>query len=469
MSELAKHGLRLKKNSSGEPILEDIIPFNPGAALHQASTLCLQGNPLQAIPIFERVMEYPQCRKVAIINLANAYMELMQLDKAVELAHEFLEYEKHDIFAYHTLVKIYIRMGEIQAAERCLIIAQALESNHNMNAILQAELYAYKNKFQEYHSAFAKSRTTSRLYIGNQPFSFECVHLFDNQKIPPEDHADIFGNHTHYVENPVFIKPYDQFKQIGYDYLEYREKAWEGEDLNGKTILVYSEQGLGDNIWLFGFIKKLKAKYNCKIHLSTYDQIHCIAKKCEYIDKVLLTVFELDDLAEADYVCNIFKLPQFLPVEYDGPYLPQFTHKKLPEGKKKVLVNWVSKPNLATVKPFSLELFSEILNRYKETHSFYICQRNLEEDRIKAEIIKYSLPVDVVSSATIDDLFSYIWDADLVLTTDTLHVHAAGGMGKETILMLSYNVTLPAWGKDIERVPAYPTVKLIRDLKNVHI
>ena len=62
-----------------------------------------------------------------------------------------------------------------------------------------------------------------------------------------------------------------------------------------------------------------------------------------------------------------------------------------------------------------------------------------------------------------------IWDADLVLTTDTLHVHAAGGLGKETVLMLSYNITLPAWGKDVERVPSYPTVKLIRDLKNVHI
>ena len=67
MSELAKHGLKFRMNN-GEPVLEDIIPFNPGAAIQQASKMCLEGRTQDAVPIFQLAMEYPEARNVASIH-----------------------------------------------------------------------------------------------------------------------------------------------------------------------------------------------------------------------------------------------------------------------------------------------------------------------------------------------------------------------------------------------------------------
>ena len=465
MNELTKRGLKFTVKD-GQPTLKDIIPFNPRAALHKATEMCMQGNAEQSIPIFKEVMEYPECRALAGINLANAYLDTMNLEEALQLALEHVKLDRESSFGYQTLAKIYMGMEDIKSAEKCLIFADALKKSEATDR-LWAELFAYKNKFQEYYNAIAKLHMP-RLYLGNQSFCFECMRLFDKQK--PENHTDIFGHHNHTIETPVFIQQYEVLKQIGYEFLEYRGKNWSGENLDDKTLLIYSEQGLGDNVCFFSLIKKLKAKYRCKIMLATYDQLHCIANQCEYIDEVLLTIFDMNKLIEADYVCNIYQLPQFISIDDEGPYLPIFTHKKLLNtGKKKVLVNWVSKPNLARVKRFDLQLFSDILNKHTDSMSFYICQRSVEEDRIKSDIIRFSLPVEIVPSITLEDLFSYIYDADLIVTTDTLHVHAAGGLGKDTVLLLSRNITMPAWGKDVEKVPNYRTVKLIRDLKKLTI
>ena len=48
---------------------------------------------------------------------------------------------------------------------------------------------------------------------------------------------------------------------------KYNRPLWEGEDLTGKTLVVYAEQGLGDTLQFVRYVKFIKERFNKHITL----------------------------------------------------------------------------------------------------------------------------------------------------------------------------------------------------------
>jgi hypothetical protein len=80
-----------------------------------------------------------------------------------------------------------------------------------------------------------------------------------------------------------------------YPELPYRE--WKGEDLNGKTLHVQGEQGIGDRILFSRYLTWVKDLYpDCKIHFQ----------------------LNADDLANVSISFGLSSIVEFIPTEFRG-------------------------------------------------------------------------------------------------------------------------------------------------------
>lgn len=55
-------------------------------------------------------------------------------------------------------------------------------------------------------------------------------------------------------------------------------RPYQGQDLNGKTLLIWRSGGIGDILWIRPIMRHLKQKYNCKIMFATRSMFHDFVK-----------------------------------------------------------------------------------------------------------------------------------------------------------------------------------------------
>jgi hypothetical protein len=79
-------------------------------------------------------------------------------------------------------------------------------------------------------------------------------------------------------------------------------EQWLGQDINGKHLLYYHEQGYGDNIMMARYLPMMRAK-GCKITLLTVPPLIRLLSRFKP-DNVITAL--PDDLSEFDYRCSAF-------------------------------------------------------------------------------------------------------------------------------------------------------------------
>jgi len=78
-------------------------------------------------------------------------------------------------------------------------------------------------------------------------------------------------------------------------------KPYRGEELNGKTILVFRTGGIGDLLFIKPNLNYLKNKYDCYIKFACGPQYQAMAETWDCIDELLDLPFEAKHLYQSDY------------------------------------------------------------------------------------------------------------------------------------------------------------------------
>jgi len=78
-------------------------------------------------------------------------------------------------------------------------------------------------------------------------------------------------------------------------------RRYSGEDLTGKTLLVWREGGIGDLLFIRPILAHLKSLYDCKIVFATRKQYWEMLKLWDCIDKLVQVPFPATEMYEADY------------------------------------------------------------------------------------------------------------------------------------------------------------------------
>lgn len=270
------------------------------------------------------------------------------------------------------------------------------------------------------------------------------------------------------------------FSQLEYYWNSFDQtKRWTGqEDLNGKRILIYGEQGLGDMIQFLRFVKELK-KLGAHVTVHCPESVDALVKRLDGVDAtnnrdIVNNLGE--EFAPYDYQISSMSLPYALGIEkIDGaPYLKPATTsfrdhmKEEYPGTFNVGIVWAGSaahPNDRTrsiplryfkplydtpgVKLFSLQMDVR-RRRYGVTYRTKNTEKAVNEKfQPGNDIVDYSEGcedmklVDLTKMIqSFDDTATILAGLDLLICCDTATAHVAGAMGVPVWVAIAYN---PDW------------------------
>lgn len=269
---------------------------------------------------------------------------------------------------------------------------------------------------------------------------------------------------------------HDVFEQLKIWKIIYSpEKQWKGESLEGKTIIVHGEQGHGDCIHFFRYIKFLKGKVilHCSEILKTLFE--------PYVHEIFTTdpvaIKNTHEIPEHDYHCSIMSLPFILK----NPFIPTVPYLEVHESLDiseyanylKIGIVWTGNPQHPNDR-----FRSCYLNQFKEIHDLpNVKLFSLVKDtrariyRFSKEPIDYTVKSENMKIIDMSEMIHCFKDTarimnslDLIISVDTSCLHLAGALNIPTFGLLPWNNDW-RWGLTDEFSVWYPTIKLFRQDK----
>ena len=218
-----------------------------------------------------------------------------------------------------------------------------------------------------------------------------------------------------------------------------KSQLWEGTPQPGKTIVLCAEGGIGDEIISVRFMKHFKDVGMDPIWYTDRKDIVDIFERNGF-----KTVSNINTIPHDWLWAYSMPSPTYLDLEEDdlwyGPYLTPLNGAPLlpNNGKKRIGIKCMGNPkydqDLHRTIPFE-QLIDSIPEDY-EIYSFHI-----DEEFAHPRVIQLKDKIK-----TWDDTIDYINQMDIIVSSCTSLIHAAGAIGKESIVIIPI-LTYYTWAK----------------------
>jgi hypothetical protein len=247
---------------------------------------------------------------------------------------------------------------------------------------------------------------------------------------------------------------------------------WNGELLDGKTLIVTQEQGWGDSIQFIRYASEIKACWpSCRIFFSVGDSMHRLLRGVIGLDGCLpdhLTPEFAAACPEFDFHAPLLHLPDILGTTLEtipashSYILPQADWIDLPlesTSKPRVGLVWAGSPIHGKDKWRSMQpgQFQRFIDAAPDTQ-FYSLQCGPRAHETEQLTNCINLPQHIRDWT---QTASAILQMDLVISVDTAVAHLAGALGVPCWILLPSS---PDWrwmlGRDDS--PWYPQARLFR-------
>src|SRR2546427_9684856 len=243
---------------------------------------------------------------------------------------------------------------------------------------------------------------------------------------------------------------------------------WDGSELNGRTILLYAEQGFGTTIQFIRYAP-LVARRGGRVIVACQPELVRLLASVAGIARV---VSEREPLPDFDLHAPLLSLPRIIGTTLETIpaqclYLipPESSSVKVevtPDVKLKVGIVWAGLPihrndrNRSCPLSYFLEL-AELPG---------VAVYSLQKQPMAAGLgeVTPGMPVRDLSDQIGDwaDTAAAICQLDLVLTVDTGVAHLAGALGRPVWVLLPHVGVDWRWMTGREDSPWYPSMRLFR-------
>jgi tetratricopeptide (TPR) repeat protein len=269
-------------------------------------------------------------------------------------------------------------------------------------------------------------------------------------------------------------------REVRYDHPEivkfaFDQPIWLGkEQINGKTILIHTDEGLGDTIQFARYVPMVAAK-GARVVLLVPDALCPLLSELDGVSQCL--PLRSASPPAFDMYCPISSLPLAFGTSLETipsatPYLPAPAESRVaawearlgPHDRLRVGLVWSGNPKHKNDHNRSvlLRAFSSILDL---DATFVSLQKDARPDD-KATLREHDTIVDPSDHLTdFVETSALISCLDLVITVDTSVAHLAGALGRPTWILLPYMPDY-RWLLDREDSPWYPTVRLFRQTES---
>ncbi|MDV7339039.1 tetratricopeptide repeat protein [Terasakiella sp. A23] len=464
-----------------------------------------------------------------IEDLYNQAIELEQAgenEKAIALFTQLAELSPKDVMSRHRLAILHFNQSDFKTAQKIAQNALKLAPKHvELNFLISEAMWRSNQKklsirhlnytlqllpdSTRIHSSLAqKYYETAQLELALKHFSIirelepkNCVNLKDLARtlfymqklekaaeaykellaLTPDDAENHFlfgtlllslGETTEAWEHYSWRHRYQapQFTSFKDNYTQ-----WVGQPLQGKSILVTWEQGLGDTVHFVRYVFHLCAM-GAHVILDTRPILIELFERLIPENKSI-TIHNADqEKPDADFLISIMDIPYVLrslnlpDLDYEFPYLKapddlvlKFQERLSSHNGFKIGISWQGNPDYPrdATRSIPLSAFEPIAKL--EGIDLISVQAIFGTDQIK----NVPFPIEDLETDLLGEdrglapLAAAISQMDLMITCDSATAHIAGAMNVPTWLMLP---TIPdwRWGWGKTTTVLYPSLTLIR-------
>ncbi|WP_322046367.1 tetratricopeptide repeat protein [Paraburkholderia sp. J67] len=246
---------------------------------------------------------------------------------------------------------------------------------------------------------------------------------------------------------------------------------WRGESIEGASLLVWPEQGLGDEIQLSRYIRRIKERGATRVTLVCSAAALRLFSALTEVDAIVAReAFDPSICAVHDFWTYIWSIPLNLRERpWSGssglPYLNvsagaglKWEHR-IPKGRLRVGVVWRGNPANPNDYFRSLPALNVLERLWEIPGVVFVClQKGVSETALRSEIGDRFI-LNLGNRVTdLADVAAIISRLDLVIGVDTAVVHLAAALGKPTWILLANVATDWRWGSDGVTSELYPGV-----------
>ncbi|NTV46949.1 MAG: tetratricopeptide repeat protein [Chlorobiales bacterium] len=427
----------------------------------------------------------------AYYNLGNALQVQGKLDEAFENYQQALSLNPDFAIAHNNLGNVFKQQNNLDAAitsYRAALAAKPdyVEAHNNLGIALQAQ-----GKFElaiiSYRAALAFNPENAEVYT-NMGSAFEIQGQYDAAL---ESYQKALALKQDYSEARYTVRllmlSLGQFKD-GWKYCEARYHMgiknrntfapnfnfpqWQGESIVGKSLVIYCEQGLGDEIQFCRYVSVLKSQGDGYITWICRKSLKALIKTLKAVDSVV-TQEELTLIAPHDYWTFALSTPLHCRTTLDSipatvPYLcanPEqvkiIAASLTPITEFKVGICWQGNPahkNDVNRSP-GIAAFKSLFKI--PGVKFFTLQPGTREEFIDAAGQSAVDRGHEIDQSSFEEAAALIMNLDLVISCDTSICHLAGALGKPVWIVLPFRADW-RWLIDRDDSPWYPNMRLFR-------
>ncbi len=391
-------------------------------------------------------------RSAALCKVNRFDEALAEADEAIRLAPEEPEGYVVRALALSELARVEEQWEMLQVAER---LGASGHDFHEVRAIALAELGDLSEAAASFEQAIELEPDLARSHYY---YSMLLLYLGRFER--------------GWAEHEWRIKD-ASFKQLA---LTKVAPPWQGESLDGKKILVFSEQGLGDAIQFARFVPDVVARGG-RVTFSVMRVLAgIVARSFPAID----VTANLGLRRDFDYQVSVMSLPYVLgrgadtrteSVPYlvaDGVRVDKWRERVGPEGFK-VGVAWQGNPGYYRDRYRSIPLrrFAPLAAVPGVRLISIQAINGLDQlDALPAGMTVERFGAEIEDNPDgLEEVAGLMANLDLLITSDTGTAHLAGALGRPIWVALRYR---PDWRWLHERTdsPWYPTMRLFRQTRH---
>ncbi len=236
---------------------------------------------------------------------------------------------------------------------------------------------------------------------------------------------------------------------------------WRGEtDLAGKTILLQSEQGLGDTLQFVRYVPLVAAR-GARVVLRVERPLRRLLVTLPGADSVITWD---DPVPPVDLQCPLMSLPLAFNTELDSvpaatPYLHASPVRQAdwlarlgPRARPRIGLAWWGRQHIP-LRSLPLATLAPLLQR--QEFEFHALQPEIRDEDRHLVIDHSAALQDFADTAALASCM------DLVISIDTSVAHLAGALGLPTWVLLPFSADC-RWLRGRDDSPWYPTMRLFR-------
>jgi tetratricopeptide (TPR) repeat protein len=431
----------------------DLRPKYVDALTNLALSLVEAGEFDEAVVVYQRAVKLAP--RVARLHngLATALAKRGGLEDAVEAFRRAIEVDADYAEAHNNLGNALRDLGQYDEAQEHLGRALTLKSDypeaHNNLGVLMVKRRRLDDAIASYDRA-VKLRS-----------NYAEAHL--NRALAWLATGDFRRGWVEYEW---------RWRCPGFRELSTSQPRWDGGLLDGKTILLWTEQGLGDT---FQFVRyaRLIGQRGGRVWLRAPRSLHPILSRTPGIDRIL---GEEDQLPRFDCHAPLLSLPRLLGTTLDDipggePYLFPDERlvaewgSKLSDAAFKLGIAWAGNPRFAADRQRSIPLKQLLPLAGVPGVRIVSLQKGQGTEQLGeladgSSITAFDDQLDEAAGAFMDTA-AIVANLDLVVTADTSVAHLAGGMGVPVWVLLPYAADW-RWLIEGDTSPWYSTMRLFR-------